>query len=29
MLDYPFIKKSGIKVMEEGFPRLAKKQFQS
>ncbi len=29
MLGYPFIKKSRIKVIMEGFPRLAKKQFQS
>lgn len=29
MLGYPFIKNSGIKVTKEGFPRLAKEQFQS
>lgn len=29
MLGYHFIKKSGIKVIKEGFPRLAKEQFQS
>ena len=29
MLGYHFIKNLGIKVIEKGFPRLAKKQFQS
>gem|GEM_PF-2662386 len=29
MLGYHFIKNLGIKVAEKGFPRPAKKQFQS
>ena len=29
MLGYPFIKKSGIKVIEEGISELAKEPFQS